>query len=380
MFTKSTVLWLLAAHFLPIALAVPWRVPNYQADLNLTANLTSLAQTPAECRKARTALQDPENLEPFPIPDTDLTLEFFNPGPLIPAEELVDEVISAIEAVGRQIKQKSASTNISDGLFIHRLRWKGIPDVVATHLCDFNQLGRPMTLGTVGHVLRGLALWIDTKKLFQEMHFNVLVDGVGLVGFGYTLWTQEPISPAINPDVAPPTAVEKRWAILNESVALNDITSKIQCNFKTQPTIENLVPYHRQGFRTSLELYDFGEEVPQRDLFGALVQAIDLATEKGRKSGMYTNIADGMFTIVVRFPDGRNITTSVCDMDMVGRPMVWKDVTEAIRGEAYYMNTVTHVFQVMSFHVIDPKGYLIGFGSTKLSKPPVPIPGPLEVA
>ena len=309
----------------------------------------------------------PQNLIPYKVPDTDITLEFFHFGAPMPPDDFMEAIVSAMESVTSKIAKGQRHTVVPNGLFKHRDHFS--PDsTVITTICDFSQLGRTITWGTLGIVLRGIAIWIDVAwKRFEEMNFNVVVENVGVTAFGMIRY-EGPAPPVpstgVRGGVAQPSRAPVSVLRRSSMNGTDDVEAKKECERPPSQTAD-FVPYHHKGYRTSLEFIRFGPLIPADELFGSIMKAVDTAlTKSGLTGGLDTHLPYGMFIHTVRFDNGDKITSTFCDFAQTGHPMTWRDVTEALRGVGRYMKDVSGVFQETFVNVIGSEGQLLGFGHT----------------
>lgn len=341
----------------------------------------SSSQAAAQCQRIAAITPSPplQNFIRWPIPDSPIILEFFAFGPLIPALELVAELSAAVNAVSLKVLRGHRDQHIPAGLFVHVLRWSS-GSTMSTTICDFAQMGRALSWGKLVYALKGVLDWLEwVWKVYQQLSFNIVLAGEGLMGFGRFEWKEggglerereeKERGGGVGDDTAT-TRLDRRWiaATGNETRVDAGAARKARhiCDKKRQYPLAgaNLVPYHRDGFRTSLELYNFGGEMPRDELSDALLRAVDMVIEKGRQGKLMDHIPAGLFIFIVRYDSGDNITMSMCDFHMLGKPMIWQDVGETLRGLYYYMRWESKVFQEVNFNVLGPEGELLGCGAT----------------
>ena len=154
----------------------------------------------------------------------------------------------------------------------------------------------------------------------------------------------------------------------NEGIAYTSL-SPAACAQDTPPAAKaNFIPYRVPDTSTVLEFFGFGPRVPADDLLKALAALIRLVVKIIKTGHGDDDIEHGRFVGLWPCDDGSNITISVCDFDMEGKPINWKIMGDVYRGMGYFMKEELKSYQEMSFSVVVDEIGLVGTGGVKWNR------------
>ncbi|KAI4217347.1 MAG: hypothetical protein LQ351_000656 [Letrouitia transgressa] len=141
-------------------------------------------------------------------------------------------------------------------------------------------------------------------------------------------------------------------------------TAEHQAFLATKPHVK----FHVMNSQIDLYFWGFGRAIPHYEF---LRENID-ATERTYRTVLDGHgdqpIVHGMWTHRMRFGDGMAVTSQVCDFDMHGRPMTFRDLWTVLRGVGLYVSEGQGRFEELHYEVDHEERGRLGFGSLKYER------------
>ncbi|KAL9611031.1 MAG: hypothetical protein Q9167_004312 [Letrouitia subvulpina] len=175
--------------------------------------------------------------------------------------------------------------------------------------------------------------------------------------------------PAASPTWPSPALPSASVAVLSSGLVPYDpsqipnATAEDQA-FRTQPHVK----FHVPNSEIDLTFRHFGRAIPRYEFMRENVDAI-ARTYRTIKDGHGDEpIVHGLFTHRMHFADGMSITYRACDFDMHERPMMFRDLWNALRGLGFFMTDGEGRFAETNYEIDHERRGYIGFASLKYER------------
>ncbi|KAL9032233.1 MAG: hypothetical protein Q9214_008059, partial [Letrouitia sp. 1 TL-2023] len=160
------------------------------------------------------------------------------------------------------------------------------------------------------------------------------------------------------------TAVLSSGVIPYDPFLQANATAEHQAFLATKPH----VTFHVPNSRMDLYFWGFGQAIPKYEFLRENIDATERTYQTLISGHGDQPIVHGSWTHRMRFADGMAITSQVCDFDMHGRAMTFRDLWDALRGVGLFMAEGEGRFEEVHFEVDHEQRGRIGFGTVKYER------------
>lgn len=131
------------------------------------------------------SLASSQNFLPYNVPHSPITILFYNIGPELGLEAILQTITGAISIAFGHVADRQGSEPIANGFFKYTHLFPPRLEVTFA-VGDFREVGRPMTYYVLSDLIRGIGDFMMLPgQRYTEARFEVEQRGVGYVGSGY---------------------------------------------------------------------------------------------------------------------------------------------------------------------------------------------------
>ncbi|KAL9127429.1 MAG: hypothetical protein Q9217_003698 [Psora testacea] len=269
---------------------------------------------------------------PFRVRHTPTTIEFHHLGQPITSVKVL-RLFNRIALELKPFAERTPSQEIAFGHFTFKLFNQDDQDIVSLAITDFHEIGKPIVYGRLFDVFKGIQLFFISRDHYQQLSFEVMVDGIGYVATGHL--DHEVWIPSSNHVMLPTSLCGYVAVAAATTAALGDLSDKYQWDLMRDSVAAESKP------QISLETIckgeaGFGAEIPEGKFLPTFEAATTLVRSVIQKSGD-SNITAGLWKYAHCFRDGDNITFTIGDFREIGRPLIYVRLLDVLDGLPIFM-------------------------------------------